>query len=179
MSLENLKAVLPTPENPFFTGDKSSFKEIEKELGTNLSIDYKQFISTYGIGLIDEFIWVLNPFVRNDNLNLMEKMKDMLEAYTESKNNSPDDFPHQTFPEKGGVLPWGLTENGDELYWLTEGLPEDWKVVVYGSRSSDFIVYPESLTSFLTKVLEKKIVCELFPDEISSGSIEFSPYAEE
>ncbi|MDQ0244739.1 hypothetical protein J2S09_002310 [Bacillus fengqiuensis] len=179
MSLENLKTVLPPPKNPFSTGNDSCFNEIEQTLGTQLPMDYKQFITIYGIGLIDEFIWVLNPFVLNDNLNLMEKTKDILEAYTESRNNFPGDFPYKTFPEQGGLLPWGLTENGDELYWLTEGSPEEWKVVIYGSRSSDFIVYPESMTSFLAKILEKKIVCELFLEEIPSEAVEFFPYAEE
>ena len=37
-----------------------------------------------------------------------------------------------------GLLPWGYTDNCDELYWLTDGEPDGWKIVVHESRAPEY-----------------------------------------
>ncbi|NTU21995.1 SMI1/KNR4 family protein [Brevibacillus sp. HB1.2] len=176
MAIQKLKEILPPPIKAIHTGNEEAFNEFQDKLGVMLPNDYKQFVLTYGVGSIDDFIWVHNPFVENTALNLNEQMSDMLEAYNESRKNHPDHFKFPTFPEKGGILPWGGTDNGDELYWLTQGDPENWKVLIYGTRSSDFVQYALTMTDFLQKVLNKEIICEFFPEDIPSEAPKFTPY---
>lgn len=45
-----------------------------KNLGMILPLDYKKFINKYGTGSINDFIWILNPFSENENLNLIKKV---------------------------------------------------------------------------------------------------------
>jgi len=59
--LEELKKILIPPLKPFQTGDRNGWDELESSLGTLLP-QYKDFISIYGTGAIDNFIWVLTPF---------------------------------------------------------------------------------------------------------------------
>lgn len=61
---------------------------MEKNLGMILPLDYKKFINKYGTGSINDFIWILNPFSENENLNLIKKGHVIREAYAYSKNNS-------------------------------------------------------------------------------------------
>ncbi|GGE27443.1 hypothetical protein GCM10011571_32090 [Marinithermofilum abyssi] len=113
------------PATPTFGGQRT-FEDIEKQLGTPLPTDYKEFISIYGTGSIEHFIWVLNPFVDNEHLNLISEKSDILDAYTVLKNEFPHHFKHEVYPNKNGLLPWGITDNGDELFWLTDGTPDHW-----------------------------------------------------
>lgn len=45
------------------------------------------------MGSINDFLWVLNPFAENSNLNLIKRGKEIRQAYSTSKNAFPDDFP--------------------------------------------------------------------------------------
>ena len=47
----------------------------------------------------------------------------MLAAYRQTRARFPERLPLPPFPEQGGVLPLGRTDNGDELYWVTQGPP--------------------------------------------------------
>lgn len=57
-----------------------------------------KFIDTYGTGGIDNFLWVLSPFVENENVNLIQKGKVIRDAYQVSKNSFPEYFTHNIYP---------------------------------------------------------------------------------
>lgn len=175
MSIDKLKQILKPP-NYRTLNDQKSFEYIERQLGSSLPTDYKDFVLIYGVGLIDDFIWVFSPFVENENLNFMSKKDDILESYKLLKSQFPNDYRHNIYPDCNGLLPWGITENGDELFWLVNGIPEHWKVVVYGSRSEEYIEYNCTLTEFLYKLLTRKIKCRLFPDEFPNKLPHFTKF---
>ncbi|MFC3450510.1 hypothetical protein [Amycolatopsis speibonae] len=52
------------------------------------------------------------------------------------RDDLPEMVPFALWPEPGGLLEWARTGNGDALYWLTEGEPEDWTTVVWNPRDS-------------------------------------------
>lgn len=127
-------------------------KKIEAGIGTQLPSDYKHFIGMYGTGGIDDFLWFLTSFVKDENVNFLSKTKVICDSYTESKQNHPEYYKYEVFPNKNGLLPWGYTDNGDILYWLTEGEPEKWFVVVYDSRSENY-KYELTMTEFLSQII--------------------------
>lgn len=171
MSLDQLKMVLTPPDNPQNTGDGIGWSELEKALGVTLPEDYKAFISTYGTGEIDEFIWILTPFESDENVNFLARAKAMREAYLESKQQFPTYYHHDFYPATGGILPWGYTDNGDELYWKTNGDPGMWTMIIYESRSSDYHEYPMSLTTFLYEIMSGNLVCDAFPEDFPSEGL--------
>lgn len=164
MSIEKLKGILFPPDPPFKTGDEEGWNQVESQLGTTLPIDYKEIISTYGTGGIDEFLWFLTPFVDDENVNFFKKMKVINDAYIVLRDQFPHHLKHNVFPEENGLLPWAYTDNGDVLYWLTKGSPDEWSIVIYGS-SDDYYEYPNSISEFLYDMLSRKIVCDIFPDD--------------
>ena len=173
MSLNRLKGVLTPPVNPSKAGNSMGWSELEAVLGVSLPQDYKDYISTYGTGGIDNFIWILTPFDQDENVNFLARTEEMREAYLESKQQFPEYYKHSFFPEAGGILPWGYTDNGDELYWKTNEDEGMWTIIVYESRSSDYHEYPMSMTEFLYEIVSRNLVCDAFPEDFPSEEFEF------
>ena len=91
---------------------------------------YKEFVSTYGTGYIGNFLWVMNPFSANPNINL-EKILYFRSAYQTLRQAHPMYYPR----EFGTFLPWAATDNGDSIVWLLDGnSPDDWQVVLASSQ---------------------------------------------
>jgi hypothetical protein len=42
--------------------------------------------------------------------------------------NGRDNIPFADFPTHGGLLPFGGTDNGDIVSWITGGAPDEWDV---------------------------------------------------
>jgi hypothetical protein len=70
---------------------------------------------------------------------------------------SPERFPYPYYPEPGGLLPWGVDENGNDYFWLTKGEPSQWVVVQDEYRGNGIEVHDCSMTEFLVGILERRI----------------------
>jgi hypothetical protein len=153
MSVEDLKKLIAPPKKPLEAGTAKKWDAIEKELGTELPADYREFITTYGTGLFAGFYRVLNPFAKDPYSNLViaaQEMGDQLREY-------PDDVDYPVFPEAGGLLYFANDENGNTYYWLTKGTPDKWTVVQREERGEGFKAQKCSMSKFLAGVLNKKI----------------------
>jgi len=171
--LDKLIKILPPPEFPQKTGDKEQWGEFFGALGTELPTDYVKFIGIYGTGGIDNFLWILTPFVNDENVNYLGRQKEMKDSYIQSKKNFPQYYKHDVYPSSGGILPWAYTDNGDELYWLTDGKPDEWKIVVYESRSPENYTYSLTMVEFLYQIITKELICNAFPDDFPSNETTF------
>ncbi len=121
-SFARLSAAVPPPPDPCEAGTSEGFDQVEARLAIRLPEDYKQLITAFGTGSWKEFIWVLNPFSANTFLNLFDQATRQLDSEREIRRKRPNELPFPLHPESGGLLPWGLTDNGDRLYWLTGAL---------------------------------------------------------
>lgn len=142
---------------------KNAWEEVEKKLGIMFPEDYKMFIDSYGEGRINDFLWILSPFSKNKNLNSVEKFNVMKDAYISMQREFPEQLSFDFYNGKTGLFPWGITDNGDELFWnYKEGILE---IVVYESRYASKMSYIMGMEEFLCKLLGKEIVCPIFPDD--------------
>ena len=73
-------------------------------------------------------------------------------------------------------MPFGLTDNGDVMHWLTSGPPENWKIVVNEARSPHYQLFESDLTSFLFNLLTGRVQCDAFPKSLSKRAPEFQPH---
>jgi hypothetical protein len=175
MSLELLQSFLSPPDNPVnndVTGERWS--ETEVFLGAVLPDDYKEFVSIYGSGAVDDFLWILNPVEENKYLNFREQSKYFSESYLVLKQDFPEYYSQKLFPESGGILTWGFTIDSDALVWVTEGEPNSWKVGVVDKNSTGFRIYDCNMTDFLQSLLDRNISVPLFPDDFPSGEPRYS-----
>src|SRR5829696_7595805 len=134
--LERLRELLPPPAEPVEAGRPDGWDEIEAALGTGLPGDFKAFTELYGSGMVDDFLYLFNPFAAGEDGNLLVETDRVLDGYRQTRARFPDRLPLPPFPDEGGVLPVGRTDNGDELYWVTEGDPDDWPVALLASRAA-------------------------------------------
>ena len=171
--LKNIINILPPPDSPHKIGNKEEWQTFFSALGTKLPSDYIEFINIYGTGGIDHFLWILTPFVNDENVNFIKRQKEIIDAYSQSKKSFPQYYKHDVYPSSGGLLPWAYTENGDELYWLTEGHPDEWKIVVYESRSPENYTYSLTMVEFLYQIITKELICGAFPDDFPNDEATF------
>ena len=157
MGINYLSNVVKVPRTPSVGYSTDQWLQVEKVLGTNLPEDYKLFVATYGAGYLGEFIWVYSPFAKNPNLNLSIQVKRVIDTMRVLQQDYEIERQYPLFPHPNGLLPWGKTDNGDVLFWLTIELPENWEVVINESRSPVYEHYRDNMSGFLYKILIRKI----------------------
>ena len=137
--------------------------KIENENNIVFPEDYKWFLENYGSGSINDFLWIFSPTCNNLNLNSFEQYKVMKNSYEIMHNNKLIEYNYSFYDNGIGLFPWGITDNGDELYWnYVNGVAE---VVIFASRYADVFSYKLNVIDFLTGLLIKKIKCDIFPDD--------------
>jgi len=173
MSVENLQRVLPAPSNPIGVPGLAQWQVVENQFAV-LPDDFHAFIDMYGAGVIDDFIWVFVPALSNPNLNF-ERQVSLQLSVVEGINKEGLEPPMTSFPNQGGILPFGITENGDVLFWETTGNAEEWTVCVLAPRSSPLEKFGLNMSDFLAGVCAGDIDCRLFPNDFPSQAPAFNP----
>jgi hypothetical protein len=155
--LERFATILIRPERPGGTGSATQWRQVEEALGTALPSDYKEFVSQFGSGYIDRFLWILSPFERWDSRNLvwqLDEQRDIGRILRESLGY--DMLPFGFYPQPGGLLPWAGTDDGDVLYWATKPADPDRWPVVLAYRDGDWEEIATTMTRFLEDLLTRR-----------------------
>lgn len=164
LSYDELALIVTPPETPTAVPAKLNWNPIERELGVPLPSDYKAFVGGYGSGLLGSFIRVFNPFDTDEYMSLIPSAKRICQIRRELKNSEGDaEVPFDIHPETPGLLPWGNDENGNGLYWLTEGDADNWPCVVGAGRDRRWQQFDMPMTTFLKRALTGEIKCEIWP----------------
>jgi len=183
LPLEALSKLVKPPAELVFGGDDLPWNTIESELGTRLPDDYKQFVGRFGMGKLNGFISFTNPLTANPYLNLIKRLELFYEGERTMLLNQPDASelfpPFPLHPESPGLLPWGVTDNGQDLLWHTSGQPDQWPVIVYTGRDGRYEEFPLTMTQFLAGILAGEQVSELFPEDFPGKRHWFEPYRAE
>jgi hypothetical protein len=126
---------------------------------------------------VDDFLFLFNPFAAGQDGNLLVEKDRVLAAYCQTRARFPDRLPLPAFPEPGGVLPVGRTDNGDELYWVTEGQPDGWPVVLVAARAALQEVHPMSVTGFLAALAANQLTSRVLPQDLLRAPATDSPHS--
>lgn len=166
MSINRLEKLLPPPAEPKET-DGHDWSDFFKNFGVEVPQDYKYFLSVYGTGSIGRFLWVFNPFSKNNSLN-----QDAIEASINAYNELHKDFPEYYPREKGSFIPWGLTDNGDAIVWIVDkGEPDLWKVAIQNDTEE---MTGMTMSEFLVALLEKTLMSSILPAQFLESDKSFS-----
>uniref|UniRef100_UPI0036DE0C98 SMI1/KNR4 family protein n=1 Tax=Photorhabdus sp. RM322S TaxID=3342825 RepID=UPI0036DE0C98 len=173
MSIFNLKTILPPPVSPNEAGQKGKWPLIDNNY--HFPNDFIEFINCYGTGRIASFINIFNPFSENDDLNFFNQKDLIIEDFNYLIEDDKDYYRFSLYPNKDGLLPIGVTDNGDYIFWVISPTDnsDSWKIAIIASRSPEVEYRQEDLTSFLEGVLSKKIKCRSFPDNFPPNNIVF------
>ena len=160
----------PAPARPRRLGQR------RVALGLALPADYKGVIGRYGAGAFSDLLIVLNPFLPNAYLDLLRGGSQILESARTARDSNPGLLPVPIHPEPGGILPWGVTEAGDTLYWRTEGKPDAWPVVLRRSSGASVTSYPWNVSRFLAEWLGRRSLAAVFGGASDFAVPEFIPF---
>ncbi len=169
-NIELLKKILLPAHWRKNIADIDEWHNVEQKLGTALPSDYKNYIDSFGVGKINNFILILTPFIENKYVNLISRGQMDLDAYAESRNQFPKNFTEKIYPEIDGLLPFGVTDNGDTLYWRTVGHPDVWPVTIYEARGPKHFDFSGNMVEFLIQLLQKGMETGVFPDDFASNT---------
>ena len=173
--LERLRRLLPPPAEALEPGRPDGWPAVEAALGTGLPSDFKAFTELYGSGKVDDFLYLFNPFTQGPDGNLLVERDRVLAGYRQTRARFPDRLAWPPFPEEGGVLPLGRTDNGDELYWVTQGQPGDWPVALLEARAALQELYPMPVTAFLAALAANQLTPASSPAPYSGVPATSSP----
>jgi hypothetical protein len=179
MMIDRIKKLLSQPAQA--TVISADWTAIYKELKSELPADYVEFIDAYGLGSIGDFLSILHPGTRNKHLNLLEQLAKQRLVVDEVREYSGPEFKAQLFPKPGGLIPWGVTGNGDFCFWKTgDADPLRWRVVIYDSKYEECETYAGTMTEFLADTLSGKRRNDIFPEDFPPpGRTQFVPHRDE
>jgi hypothetical protein len=177
MALEQFVETIQPPTKPVENGKNEDWIEVEQALKTKLPSDYKNYINIFGTGCLFDFIWVFNPFSKNSNLNLYSQIKLQLDAIIILEKEFDERCPYPIYPVMGGLLPWGITNNGDIMFWFTKGEPNFWTTAIHESRGSKYETFEASLTNFIIDLNFGKIMSEIIPIQLLDRNAKFKSIA--
>lgn len=172
MTIERLTALLPPPAARHDVAP--DWTAIEARLGTPLPPDYRAFVDRYGAGRIAGFLWIFVPDAPAETIDLVVQSQAQAEVLDDLKA-SGETIEEQAFPAPGGLLPAGMSDNGDVIHWRTVGAPDAWTIVVQEARGPVFVAHDTDLTGFLAGVLDRSIRCPAFPDDFPPDRLDFEP----
>jgi len=159
-AIEALKLAAPPPVRPLFPGASEEWEQLEAEWRLEFPEDYKELVATYGAGHFADFFGVSDPFCISERLTpYREWVQLRLEGVERARRSYPEDaVPFAPYPEGGGLFPWGYTDNGGTMFWLTKGKNIDWPVVCLDVACSNrYDLFNLSATDFLQGWLTGRI----------------------
>ncbi|MEX0725443.1 MAG: hypothetical protein WD065_04185 [Planctomycetaceae bacterium] len=164
MAISDLIKVVPPPKLPLEIGTPEQWEAIQNDLKTRLPSDFCDYGMTYGSGYFD------NPIVGQIRTNspFGSKYRSQVDYYSivvqEFKDEEGDEYiPYSVFPNSPGLLIWATDVHGNEFHWLTEGLPDDWPIIIRG-RGDEWERYNGPMTSFLAKLFTRAFKTEVWPE---------------
>ena len=173
MSIEALRKVAPPPAIPIapFMG---SWGPLELQLRSKLPEDYKSLVRLYGLGSFLDFFFFYLPQSRDRYVRLEAEISVVCKIFANDES-----LPYPVWPNPGGLLPVGRTDNGDYIFWLTEGEPADWRVVVWdrGLILDACETFDCDLTTFIAGVITGEIRPTAFPEDLLPYEPPFTPLA--
>ena len=149
MSILALQNILAAPAKPHFAvQDEAAWQALEQKHQIVFPSDFKHFISVYGTGTIVDFIAIYNPFSTDESANFFHNMEFVL-----PNERRFQDIPLPLYPETNGLLPFAKTYDGDNLWWQTIGVSDEWHTVITRVKSSEYELYPMTMTEFFTHLI--------------------------
>jgi hypothetical protein len=139
--LDELTSLVPPPGEPLPPVD---WDAAHAALGVELPADYRALVERYGGGAIAG-LRLLVPGHPNGNVDLLRQVEPQrwaLQYLIEQGIEQPY--------APGALLPWGIDDGGNGVWWLTEG---GWPVVANEARGEGWHRHEGGAVSFLAAIL--------------------------
>ncbi|WP_367323414.1 SMI1/KNR4 family protein [Streptomyces sp. HUAS ZL42] len=156
---------------PLVNGDVGrDWQALEARSGVTFPADYKQFVTAYGPGCVNDQLYVFHPKAAggSEGLRLESLWEQASYAHSELSRNAPDYYPYPIYPTPGGCIPVARSTSGNQVLLAPPKSGEsDWSVVL---DMGQWIPVAMSFTDFLWSAL-----CEELHVPVLDGEPSFQP----
>ncbi|MCX5401782.1 SMI1/KNR4 family protein [Streptomyces sp. NBC_00102] len=104
---------------PMVNGDvDQDWREVESVYGAGLPEDYKNFVSAYGPGCINDQLYVFHPRASRgeQGLRLFSLWSQVASSHQELSRLDPDLYPYSVYPADGGLVPIARSISGNLVF---------------------------------------------------------------
>ncbi|MGJ5890821.1 SMI1/KNR4 family protein [Streptomyces niveiscabiei] len=142
---------------PVGGGDSIEWSSLQDSSFSELPEDYRDFVEIYGGGEIDEYLSISTPPIPGSAYG------DLFSGTDPSLGSDGSCELEGMVPDirETRLLPVGFTASGDVIFWLCEGKPSAWRIVVFKRQSpygqSRWAMFDGGLVEFLVSLLEGKL----------------------
>jgi hypothetical protein len=140
-ALDEVTSLVPPPAEPPPAVD---WEAARAALGVELPADYRALVERYGAGELAGLA-LLVPGHPNRNVDLLRQVEPQRWAL----QYLIDEGIEQPYPPER-LLPWGIDDGGNVVWWLMEG---DWPVVANEARGEDWHRHDGGAAGFLAAIL--------------------------
>ena len=152
---------MSTPMN-----NSGSWDHIESTINIELPSIYKQVINTYGDHNWNDFLWIINPFSFQNASEYLEFVQNTCEVERILRKSFPENHLFPIYPEKHGLFPWAITDNGDTFFWVTQHSPDKWATVIKAARAPEFEVKFIPCDILVLQICKGTIKSMVLPDDL-------------
>lgn len=134
------------------TGDWAT---VEQALGLPLPSDYKELLTRLPSGVFRNTIRMLNPIQSGERFaSWRSNLNEVLEVIADEDLEYLEDVPYVTFPQKGGLLPWGDDIQGGMFCWITKSAdPDKWAIAYFNQGLNEWWEHSGPVTQAILEVL--------------------------
>ncbi|MFF3329347.1 SMI1/KNR4 family protein [Streptomyces sp. NPDC002888] len=133
------------------------WQALEAQSGLILPDDYKEFVSAYGPGCVNDQLYVFHPRAAggSEGLRLEILWEQASSAYSELSREAEEMYPYPIHPEPNGCVPIARSTSGNHVF-LSPGRTggADWFVVL---DMGQWIPLQMSFTEFLWAALHEEL----------------------
>ena len=134
--------MVPPPANPIHAGVSKSWTDVQKNLAIRLPKCLDEFSRSYGSGCFDGGagrLFIYNPY----DPGYKTQIKLDCDVYVGLREDSPEYYPYDCFPEPGGLFPTAYGDGGGIQFYVMMNAndPEDY-LIVFDNRSTGYVEYP-------------------------------------
>ncbi|MEL0618662.1 SMI1/KNR4 family protein [Cobetia marina] len=177
MNISTVKNMILTPAVPI-DNDISTVK-LDYVNDVDFPTDFRLFIESYGSGRLFDFLVVFNPGSSDENLNFYKQLQYIDEDFIYLKQDAPDLYEFTISISSGGVVPFGVTDNGDYIFWLINdiGCPDEWTIAILPCREQELEYLNLSFSDFIYMISDNRLSPKSFPKLDVSNRNRFDPMA--
>jgi hypothetical protein len=151
--VERLLARMPPPGAG---GDLLDWDEVRAGSGLGFPDDYRDFVTAYGGGVVDDYLSVSTPPVAGSVYGDIEFGFSPAVDVAYDFEDVPDSL------REGRLLRWGTTSEADDVFWLHDPAgPSRWGTAVrrrhHDHDESAWITFDVGMAEFLLRVIDRDI----------------------
>ncbi|GAA3368202.1 hypothetical protein GCM10020367_05600 [Streptomyces sannanensis] len=163
---------------PRVNGDVGAdWESVEARSGVIFPGDYKEFISAYGPGCVNDQLYFFHPRAGEgpESLGLESLWEQAAYAYGELSRSYPELYPHSLYPAKDGVIPVARSTSGNYVFLVPpERESREWRVAV---DVGQWVVLELQFVDFLWSALRGELFVPIIEGDPSFEQVGFvEPY---